>query len=471
METVHILHTNDIHSHLENWPRISQFLQQKRYAYETQKETIFSFDIGDACDRVHPLTEATEGQAITRLLNEGKYDAVTIGNNEGIGSTKAQLNQLYDDARYPVLISNLIDKETGRIPPWAKAFKILHTKEGNKIGIFALTFPLNMSYEPLGWKVMDPMKVTERLIDQFETTVDTFILLSHLGLPYDRKIAEHFPEISVIMGGHTHHVLENGEVHNQTLLTAGGKFGYYVGEITLTFQNHAVVAATAQLHPTAKLEPVYHEKELVRKYIQLGHELLQEQKIAFVPETFQVKWKEPSEFVSLGLKAVKAYAKTDAAILNAGLFVQPLLQGIVTRDELHQALPHPMRTVRCTISGENLPYLMKQLESKRDEMRSLAIKGIGFRGKIFGELCYDGLEWDSNTEEVKVNGKTVLPDETITFVTVDYFIFSKWFPLIEELGEIEILFPFFLRSVVQFYLAEHYPLMKKKGNTHDKSRR
>ncbi|MEG2603235.1 MAG: metallophosphoesterase, partial [Carnobacterium sp.] len=82
MERVHIYHTNDLHSHFENWPRIEAYLAQQQKAHQEQKENVFTFDIGDACDRVHPLTEATDGQANIQLLNEGHYDAVTVGNNE-----------------------------------------------------------------------------------------------------------------------------------------------------------------------------------------------------------------------------------------------------------------------------------------------------------------------------------------------------------------------------------------------------
>lgn len=34
IETIHILHTNDIHSHFEYWPQIHRFLQTKRQEFE-----------------------------------------------------------------------------------------------------------------------------------------------------------------------------------------------------------------------------------------------------------------------------------------------------------------------------------------------------------------------------------------------------------------------------------------------------
>ena len=74
-EKVYIYHTNDIHSNLTYWPRIANELQEKRAIREEHGDFVLAFDMGDASDRVHPLTEATDGQAISELLNDGQYDA------------------------------------------------------------------------------------------------------------------------------------------------------------------------------------------------------------------------------------------------------------------------------------------------------------------------------------------------------------------------------------------------------------
>ena len=91
-ETIHIYHTNDIHSHFENWPRIEKFLKEKKRQHEERNENVFLFDIGDFADRFHPLTEGTMGQGNTDLLNDIGVNAVTIGNNEGITLPFSALN-------------------------------------------------------------------------------------------------------------------------------------------------------------------------------------------------------------------------------------------------------------------------------------------------------------------------------------------------------------------------------------------
>lgn len=50
--------------------------------------------------------------------------------------------------------------------------------------------------------------------------VDVVVILSHLGLSTDRRLAEQITGIDVILGGHTHHVLEEPLVIGQTVLGA-----------------------------------------------------------------------------------------------------------------------------------------------------------------------------------------------------------------------------------------------------------
>ena len=116
MEKITIIHTNDLHSHLEHWPKMRRYLDQRKREADTTEETVIAVDLGDFVDRWHPLTEATDGKANVDLMNQGHYDAVTIGNNEGVGNPKEVLQYLYDQAEFPVILGNLFDKQDLRPP-------------------------------------------------------------------------------------------------------------------------------------------------------------------------------------------------------------------------------------------------------------------------------------------------------------------------------------------------------------------
>ena len=106
MEKITIIHTNDLHSHLEHWPKMRRYLDQRKREADTTEETVIAVDLGDFVDRWHPLTEATDGKANVDLMNQGHYDAVTIGNTEGVGNPKEVLQHLYDQAEFPVILGN-----------------------------------------------------------------------------------------------------------------------------------------------------------------------------------------------------------------------------------------------------------------------------------------------------------------------------------------------------------------------------
>ena len=205
-EVIHLLHTNDLHSHFENWPKIRRFVTEKMSQYEKKKEDYLLVDLGDFMDRYHPLTDATNGLANVEIMNQLPYDYVTIGNNEGITNSKFQLDRLYADGNFQVVLSNLLDKETMAIPSWAKPYQITQTKQGTKIAVIGLTAPIELSYHSFGWEILDSVTALNEWLPEIKKEADVIVLLSHLGLPDDKFLAKTYPEIDVIVESHTHHL-------------------------------------------------------------------------------------------------------------------------------------------------------------------------------------------------------------------------------------------------------------------------
>ncbi|KRN27485.1 hypothetical protein IV38_GL002139 [Lactobacillus selangorensis] len=458
METIHILHTNDLHSHFENWPQIRHFLHQRQHQFKARHETTLTFDIGDAMDRVHPLTEATNGQINTELLNDGNYDAVTIGNNEGIGNSHDQLEHLYDKADFPVLLANLFDKKTGQLADFAKPYQIVTSEQGTRIAMIGLTAPFFLTYEPNGWHPKVVQEVLPPLLKKLQGQYDILVILSHLGLPMDRYMAKHYPEINVICGGHTHHLLPDGEVDGTTLLTAAEKYGHYVGEITLQLnEQHQIVSEEATTHLTEKLPQEASDAAEITGYLEKGHELLAQDVLADLPEPLPIKHEGASPMIDTALEALCSEAHTDAAVLNTGLFLSSLPAGKVTRDDLHTQMPHPMHIIKVTLKGTDMWHLVMEMEKNRRYLLNFPMKGMGFRGKIFGDIRYRGIKYDAATRRVFWKDKPIDPEQTYTLATVDHYLFVPYFPTIEIVGNVEILFPGFLRDMVGRYLQKKFP--------------
>lgn len=455
MEKVIIYHTNDMHSHLDYWPRLKEALKEGRAKYQETDVNFYAFDIGDAVDRYHPLIEASHGQAMIDLMNEADYDLVTVGNNEGVGEDKEDLNHLYDQANFKVTIANLIDRETKQLPAWAEKFSVLETKAGSRLGVFGLTFPFTISYQPLGWDVQDPFKMIEEILETYSDQVDEFILLSHLGYSVDVEIAKRFPRIKVIIGAHTHHVLERGEMVNGVLLAAAGKYSLYLGTIELNLEEGRIVSASARVLDSKKdLKAYPGEKALVKSYQDEGKKRLGEDLLGFLPESLSHNPFAHTNLAQVGLDAAKDFSGEGVAILNAGLFLKDLRKGPVTYNDIHELLPHSMRLVKVTLPGYLMRVLMQNMQLAEERYADILFSGVGFRGEYLGKICYDGVEFDPASQEVIWLGRELMKEENYSFVTVDFFYFSKFFPLIKEKAEIEPLFPEFYRQVFSEYLRK-----------------
>lgn len=457
MEEIVILHTNDLHSHLENWPRIRRYLMEERCQLEAEGKTVITLDLGDFSDRVHPLTEATDGHANTVLMNQVHYNLATIGNNEGIGNSREQLNRLYDEANFKVVLANVREQSSGQLPKWARPFDIVTTQKGTKIGFIALTAPFPLTYNPNGWDVFETDEVLPGLIKEVEACSDLIVLMSHLGIEEETRIAQVYPEVSVILGSHTHHLFVDGMLVDNTLLAAAGKFGRYVGKVTLELKDRQLVDKKASVQVVKELPELAGDEQEIAGYLSEGHRLLQQQVVGYLPTALSADPNEADALIDVALKAIAHYAGVETAILNSGLFLETLKAGKVTKDELHQCLPHPMHLVKVTLTGTDLKSLVKDLRRERLGLRDFPIVGMGFRGKKFGELKSSGMTWEDARQPIFWQGLPLKEQQLYTFVRVDHLLFIPFFPTIRDKGQIDMLFPDFLRHVVGDYLEEYYP--------------
>lgn len=451
MEKIRVVHTNDLHSHFEEWPKISRYIKEAR----EQDPDLLLFDIGDFMDKWHPLTEATDGQINIDLMNEAGYNAVTIGNNEGIGNSHDQLQHLFDHAQFDVILDNLYQKN-GQRPKFAQPYKIMETHAHHKVGIIGMTACYPLTYGPNGWSIKEVDEVLPGVIAELKAQkVSAIILLSHLGLPTDRRLAKAYPELDLILGSHTHHLLPQGEQVNRTMLAAAGKYGQNIGDVQLTFADDGTVSnIIVKTIPTESLPEKRTDEGQIQEWLTKGHKQLQKEKVAELPQKFE----DAEETYQVLLKGVAKQAETDLAILNSGLAVTPFNSGMITYDDLHQSLPHPMHLIRVKLSGYNLWRLIREMEKMRLFLSHYPMKGMGFRGKIFGDIKYLGIEYDAKTKQVFVKGKPLELGEIYTLTTVDHYFFIPFFPTIEITGDVEFLFPEFLRDSVNHYLKETYPI-------------
>ena len=253
-----ILHTNDVHSHIEpfssdhsEFPNKGGFERRSTLINDIRKHNpdTLLFDAGDIFQGT-PYFNFYGGEIEFKLMSMLKYDAATIGNHDfdnGIGGLNSQLpNASFD------LISSNYDFTNTILETKTKKYKT-YNKSGIKIGVFGLGIELEGLVSKDLYKetkYISPVEITDDITSKLknEENCDLIICLSHLGYKYDNApnkicdltLAKQTKDIDLIIGGHTHTFMNQPKVvKNKTdknvLINQVGCFGLFLGKVDFFF--------------------------------------------------------------------------------------------------------------------------------------------------------------------------------------------------------------------------------------------
>lgn len=220
-----ILHTNDVHSHIEPFPsndpkyaNLGGAARRMNIIQNVRKENpnTLLLDAGDIFQGT-PYFNFYGGELEFKLMSMMGYDAATIGNHDfdnGIGGLAAQM----PNASFELLSANY-DFSNTIMDGLTKPYKVF-VKDGVRIGVFGVGIQLSglvnkTMYEETTY--LDPIELTTDTVDALRNKeqCDIVICLSHLGYSYnsdnkisDLTLAAQTAGIDLIIGGHTHTFLE-----------------------------------------------------------------------------------------------------------------------------------------------------------------------------------------------------------------------------------------------------------------------
>lgn len=257
-----ILHTNDVHSHIDPFPenhprnpsmggvaRRANIIEQIRK--EEEEDNVLLLDAGDIFQGT-PYFNYYGGELEFKLMSMMKYDLATLGNHDfdnGIDGFYAQLPH----ANFEFVSANYDFKNTelnGIVKPY-KTF----IKNGIKIGVFGLGIELDGLVDKKLYKETkynNPVEVATDITKTLKETekCDLIICLSHLGYDYknekdkpsDLKLAATTQDIDLIIGGHTHTflnkpVIKTNKVGKQVVINQVGAYGINLGRIDFYFSD------------------------------------------------------------------------------------------------------------------------------------------------------------------------------------------------------------------------------------------
>lgn len=454
-----LLHTNDLHSHFERMPRIAGAIRELRRAHAPSEPIVI--DCGDHMDRMRPETEGSDGKVNIAVLNGTGYDLVVPGNNEGLTFTPSQLAAAYGERRgYSVVCANLTLQETGRPPDWMEPYRIVE-RDGVRVGVIGVTACFPDFYSLLGWNVGDPFEAAAKLVRRLRPEVHVLVVVSHLGLAHDKTMAETIDGIDVILGSHTHHLLEKPLVHERTIIAATGCYGRYVGELDLRYD---METGSLRLHDGGSRETESFPAHAgVEQTIALGERDSRERLqrvVATLEEPLDMRWDGESVLGNLLAAGLKLWTGAELGIVNAGQIVQGLEAGPVTRYRLLEICPSPINPCLIRLRGDELLQALE--EALLDEFVGKTIRGFGFRGKVLGTLCLAGatVEYEADAKpyckirSVTVNGEPLDRERVYRLGTIDMFTFGIGYMSLARGETVRFHLPEFIRDVLERQLRD-----------------
>jgi 2',3'-cyclic-nucleotide 2'-phosphodiesterase (5'-nucleotidase family) len=240
-----ILCTNDMHGSIDNFPKLAAYYKKLK----AENPNTFLFSDGDLFSG-NPLVDQypEKGYPIVDIMNKAGYCLSSFGNHE-FDYGQEVLNKRIEQAEFQFICANIKYEENAILKP-VEPYKIFNIN-GVIMSVLSLievgsrgipsTHPNNVK----DLKFVSPAKTVDEY--SFLGGSNVFILLSHTGIEPDVNIAKKYPEVDVILGGHSHTKINNGMIENGVLITQASSHLDYVGETRISIKKGEIVNKTNKL--------------------------------------------------------------------------------------------------------------------------------------------------------------------------------------------------------------------------------
>lgn len=415
-----ILHTSDIHGHYTNSDSPIRLggiakLKTKIDFIKQRNDNNLLLDSGDWTEGTLFYT-LNSGEANHRLMEAMGYDAIVLGNHEWLVGAKDLYNGFAGaNFKIPVLSGNLnLDKLPEDIP-LKKYIQPYIIKEigGKKIGILGLsTFEMIFDpfFEPA--QVLEPIQAGLKYVKILREVekVDAVIVLSHLGIEVDKKIAESVPGIDLIVGGHTHILTKKPIYANGVPIVHVGEWSQYLGECELTIHDNGKVELTKhnlyQIDNTISPNKFIHDfvttyqKKIEAIYGNVFNDKIFESKVnlplgATITEDILANW---------AVDALRSAGKTETAFDVGQYFRRNIFVGISSTVDFFNMFPHVWN------QSKGKSWTIFTMDVKGETLQQLINLIVKFgQGVKVSNATYqvDGSEAYFVVKDLKVNNKMV----------------------------------------------------------------
>ena len=263
-----------------------------------------------------------KGEQMVAALNAAGLDLATLGNHEFDFGVDLLIRRMAE-ARWQWVVSNVVDVSSGK-PIGGAAPYVVKTFGPLKVGFIGLCLTTEATGRDTLRRIqlVNPLVAAARYLPVLKKErVDVIVAITHLTLAEDQALAQRFPQIDVIIGGHEHFPIT--VVENRTLISKAGSDAKFVARVDLNRRRTGgPVERHFELIPiTAALPDDPRTAEVVNAYeARMGPELdvvVAATRVPLDGVAARIRASE-TNLGDLVADAMRANAESDIAIVNSG---------------------------------------------------------------------------------------------------------------------------------------------------------
>jgi len=451
-----VLHTNDIHSHVLPFHRSEDVLVGGSAARASRIERerarnpdLLLLDAGDVIQGT-PAYNLFRGVPDTRVMSAMRYDAVALGNHD-LDDGPAAWIHLRQYATYPVLSANIFAaadsgwaRDLTETPPaevrsnsqWiggqrvsekaplrflARPYVILPW-HGAKVAILGLTTGRLVNIVRIsanrGVAVSDPIAAARYYVPRLREQADIVIALTHLGVEDDKELARRVPGIDLIVGGHSHTRLETVEYSGTGTapklpgvpIVQTGAWGDRIGRSVLRFEGGRPADFSYEL---LRVRPADGEDPAIAEMLRPVADSVS---VAMGATVYVSKGRVPqprredveTAIGNFAADVLRESAGADIGIMNTGGIRAPIPHGPVTVADVYSTFPFDNTIVVVPMRGHDLRRLLDFAARRLGKGDFAQVSGVRFA--ISGDYA----------EDIRVNGRPLESDRIYRVATIDF---------------------------------------------------
>lgn len=382
---IRILHVNDLHGFAEPFrpyrgetlvggiafmaARIEELRREKPSVVLAAGDMLFGND----------WANLFQGESVVAAMNAIGFDAMAVGNHEFDLGPKV-LAERVAECRFPVLGANVAGLNMVR--PY-----VLKEIAGVRVAIIGVTtertplftHPRNVT----GLTFVAPGPTVHTLLKEIAHRADVVVVLSHLGFPADRALAESVPGIDLIVGGHTHTRVSAPVLVGTTFIVQAWEYGRALGVVDLAVRKGKVMLVRGWLEEitpgAGRGNPAV--ADVVRRFAEKMddslNEVIGETEVPLDGE--QVRQRE-TNLGDLVADSMREAAGAEVAITNGGGIRGSIAKGRITKRDIYRVLPFDNYIIALRLNGAQIREVLEHGVSGRDtgEGKFPQVSGVKF---------------------------------------------------------------------------------------------